>query len=201
MCLLVGVRPTGFRVKLKSEYSNKTDPHGSITLDIHNITFLQKMLIGLAPLFVSTWLFFLSLEIAFTTQFNPFIRVLAGFFCLTLFLGATPSTVDFRSIYHTFKEDPGYSCYQIALVILSGFLVLVLLAYYRFALLFDLFYFILTGIGYGILKYSFMGFNRLIRGITAGDCKSSQEINYKKFTRRRFKPTKPRKLGIEEAHW
>jgi hypothetical protein len=103
MCLLVGIRPKGISVKLRDQ-TRQVNPHGKVRVEPHGETFLQAALISLAPIFISTWLFFYSLEIAFSETFDPLLRILAGFFCLTLFLGAVPSTTDFHIISYCFKE-------------------------------------------------------------------------------------------------
>jgi hypothetical protein len=77
--------------------------------------------------------------------------------------------------------------------------VLGLLVYYGIKLWFDFIYYILGGIGYFALKYSFKGVNWLIRKVSSnGD---NYGVKYKEYTRRRFKPEKPRKSGIREAQW
>ena len=200
MCLLVGVRPLGIEIKLKDELTRITAPHGAVSFDSHGYSFLQSTLIGLAPTIVSTWLFFWSLEITFTQTFDPLIRILAGFFCLTLLLGAAPSAVDFRNIGRSFKKSPKYSCYQLFLVVLSGIMIWYILQYYEI-IIYNLFYFILVGIGYTVLKYSFMGIKIFIHSIYSKDRTNSTGRNFKKFTQKRFKPSKPYKLRKEEAHW
>ena len=199
MCLLVGIRPTGISVKLRGR-GGQVSPHGKVSVDPHGETFLQAALISLAPIFISTWLFFYSLEIVFSETFDPLLRLLAGFFCLTLFLGAVPSTTDFRIISICFKEDPKYSLYQLFLVFVSGVTTLMILMLYQVIIL-DILYFFLVGIMYGLFKYSFMGFNRLVYRIINHTERHPSRSTFKRFTRKRFKPTKPYKLGREEAHW
>jgi len=200
MCLIVGVRPTGIKIKLKDELTQITAPHGAVFLGSRGYTFLQYTLISLAPTIVSTWLFFWSLEIAFTQTFDPLIRISAGFFCLTLLLGAAPSAPDFRNIGRSFKQSPKYSCYQLFLVVLSGIIIWYILLYYEI-IIYNLFYFILVGIGYTVLKYSFRGIKIFFYSLYSKDRTSSTGRNFKKFTQKRFKPSKPYKLGKEEAHW
>jgi len=200
MCLLVGVHPRGIVIRLKNEMTHETDPHGAVFHDSHDISFLQSALIALAPTIVSTWLFFWSLDIALT-PFDPLIRILAGFFCLTLLLGAAPSVPDFRNIGRSFKKSPQYSIYQIVLVVTSGFVVWGILIHYHEIILYDLIYFVFVGIAYAILKYSFMGIKIFIYTIYSKDRTNSTGRNFKKFTQKRFKPSKPYKSGKEEAHW
>jgi hypothetical protein len=199
MCLLVGIRPKGISVKLRDQ-TGQVNPHGKVRVEPHGETFLQAALISLAPIFISTWLFFYSLEIAFSETFDPLLRILAGFFCLTLFLGAVPSTTDFHIISYWFKEDPKYSIYQLLLIFVSGVTTLMILMFYHIIIL-DIFYFFLVGIMYAVFKYSFMGFNKLIHSSHNHHERHPSRSNFKRFTRKRFKPTKPYKLGREEAHW
>jgi len=199
MCLLVGVRPTGISVKLRNGIG-EVSPHGRVSVEPHGETFLQAALISLAPIFISTWLFFYSLEIAFSETSDTLLRLFAGFFCLTLFLGAVPSTTDFRIISYWFKQDPKYSLYQLFLVFVSGVFTLMILMTYQILIL-DIFYFLLVGLMYGVLKYSFMGVNRLVHSSIKHQERHTTRSTYKRSTRKRFKPTKPYKLGREEAHW
>ena len=199
MCLLVGVRPTGISVKLRG-HGGQISPHGEVSVDPHGETFLQAALISLAPIFISTWLFFYSLEIAFTETFDPLVRLLAGFFCLTLFLGAVPSTTDFHIITICFKEDKQYSLYQLFLVFISGVTTLMILMFYQIIIL-DILYFILVGLMYGVFKYSFMGVNRIVHSSPNQHRRHPSRSSFKRSTRKRFKPSKPYKLGREEAHW
>ncbi len=202
MCLLVGIRPKSISVNLRSKYTNTVAPSGSVFLDPHGYTFLQALLISLAPALFSTWLFFWSFDVVFASEIEPFIRILAGLFCLTLFLGAAPSKQDLKNIGLVFRNDPRYSLYQIFLVLLSGLVVWTIIIFYGILLVLDIIYYILVGIGYVILKYSFIGLNRLLYSIMSKDNGTNQpKVKYRKFMRRRFKPTKPHKLGIREAQW
>lgn len=199
MCLLVGVRPTGISVKLKDR-TGQINPNGKVSFEPHGEAFLQAALISLAPIFISTWLFFYSLELVFSETIDPLLRIFAAFFCLTLFLGAVPSTTDFHIIVIRFKEDPKYSIYQLFMVFISGVIALAVIIFYQIIIL-DILYFFLVGIVYGIFKYGFMGFSRLLHTSFSHNESHPSRSNYKKSTRKRFKPTKPYKLGREEAHW
>ena len=202
MCLLVGIRPKSINVNLMSKHTNKVAPSGSVSLDPHGRTFLQSLLISLAPALFSTWLFFWSFDVVFASEIDPLIRFLAGLFCITLFLGAAPSKQDLRNIGLTFRDDPRYSLYQIFLVLLSGLAVWTIIILYGILLILDIIYYVLVGIGYIILKYGFMLLNRVLYSVMSKDNDSNQpKVKYRRFMRRRFKPTKPHKLGIREAPW
>jgi len=164
MSVLVGVPPKAISVKLKSETSNGISPHGYVDTGEKSKSFMQAFLIGLAPLFFSTWLFFFCLNVIF---FNPnlngsisddnvpFVVLGCGFVCLSLLIGLTPSKADFGFIGKAFSEDVGYSLYQICLVFLSGFLVWLLLIYFEIELMLDILYYILVFLFYYGLKYFF----------------------------------------------
>jgi len=201
MCLLVGIKPKEIKIKFRSEITNSPDPHGSVKHNNHKQTFLQQALISLAPLIISTWLFFWSLMIALNSSYNPVIRIIASFFCLSLFLGATPSMPDLQNIWRTFKTDINYSLYQIFLVLVSGLIVWLFLTHYGINLILDLLFYILVGIMYYILKYFLTGINYLAYLVTARNKNHLQNIQYKSLIKQRFKPKKPYKLGNEEAHW
>ena len=201
MCLLVGVRPSGIQVRLRSRQTGQAAPHGVVTLDMNSLrkmTFLQATLISLAPIIVATWLFFWCLTLVFTEALEPLLRVIAGFFCISLLLGGAPSQPDFKMIGHWFKKDPKYSIYQLFIVTLSIFLVWLTVLYYEIFLPLDIFYFVLVGICYYTLKYSLHGINKLIHIIFS---KKSSNIDYKAYTRKRFKPIKPYKLKTKEPRW
>ena len=205
MCIIVGVCPKGIVIRLRSRETGKVSPHGYVQTDPHNSTFLQEMFICLAPLIFSTWLFFWSLSIAFTAdQIHPLIRIAAGFFCVSLFLGATPSKPDFQIIGRSFRKVPKYSLYQVALLLLSGFFVWAILFYYSIVLPLDIIYYILVGVGYYIVKYSFRAVGWALFKIISfhnPQRSTSPRIRYGRFMRRRFKPSKPSKFGKREAPW
>ena len=200
MALIVGVRPKGIQIKLRSK-EGIIAPHGRVRVDAHGETFLQAALISLAPLFFSTWLFFWMLDILFIENVNIFLFFIAIFLICSLFFGAAPSVVDFTIIWHSFKEDPKYSLYQILLLIISGFLVWILLLTFEVALIIDLLYYLFVGIMYNILKHLIRGIGYLIHLGSKANKNGHRYLKYGVFIRHRFRPTKPYKLGIEEAHW
>ncbi len=204
MCIIVGIRPKGIVIRLRSRMTGNVNPSGKVSVDWHNGTFLQAMFICLAPLIFATWLFFWSLSIVFTAHLNPFIRIIAGFFCVSLFLGATPSKPDFRIIGHWFKKNPKYSLYQLTLLVLSGFFMWAVLVYYSIVLPLDLIYYILVEIGYYILKYGFRAIGWAVFKVASfhnPQRSTSPRIKYGQFMARRFKPSKPSKFGKREAPW
>ncbi|MFX1338890.1 MAG: hypothetical protein ACFFDK_09800 [Promethearchaeota archaeon] len=201
MCLIVGIKPKEIKIKFRSEITNKPNPHGHVKHDGHKQTFLQQTLISLAPLIISTWLFFWSLMIALNSSYNPLVRIAASFFCLSLILGASPSMPDFQNIWRAFKTNLSYSLYQIFLVLVSGILVWLLLNYYEINLMLDLLFYILIGIMYYLLKYVLMGINYFVYIVIVRHKNGLQNKMYRLLNKQRLKPQKPYKLGNEEAHW
>lgn len=201
MCLIVGLRPVDFKVRLRSKNTGKIDPNGSVSFEGHNGTFLQVALVSLAPLFFSTWLFFLFLWIALFGQIDPFWRILAAFLCFSIFFGATPSKPDLENIGRWFKKDPKYSLYQIFLLLSSGICVWAILTFYNITLIIDILYYLLVGIGYYMVKYLLQGFNWISNKILNGSKSVNPPMNYNRFKRSKFKPSKPSKLGKREPPW
>ena len=162
---------------------------------------MQNFLVAFAPLYISTWLFFWSLTIFLTPSFDDFIRVSAAFFCASLLMGAAPSHPDLVIMVNSFKSDTRYSLYQIFLALLSGISVWLTTTYYNIVLPFNFLYFIVIGITYCGFYFLFKGINRLFYLSHSKSPRTSNRVKLGPFTRRRFKPTKPHKLGIEEPHW
>lgn len=192
MCILVGIRPKGFQVRLRSYVTGRTAPSGQVDFDSHNMTFLQAALIALAPIIIGSWLFFLGLRLMFAGVYDVLIIILAFLLCFSLLLGGAPSRQDIGVMCDWFKKDPKYSLYQIFLVVLSIITVWVFLSFYNLVLPLDVLFFILAGICYYPLKYTFLGLSILIHSIMF---RGASGMKYNEYTRKRFKPAKPHKIG------
>jgi len=200
MCKLLNVPTESITVK----YWNKgrPSPSGRVMLkEAQRISFLQGSLIALAPLFISTWLIFWSLLIAFTPSIEPMFFILALAFLISLLIGAAPSFQDFKTIRYAFERDPTYSIYQICLVLLSGLIVWGIIAYYQFIIPYSFISYILIGVGYFILKYSFIGIRTIIYKTQQKNIHRTSELNFRNFTRKSVKPARAYKIRIEEAQW
>jgi hypothetical protein len=213
MCVITNTRIESInligRLENKEKDTNNKDPkydyYGNVRINGNKrITFLQALLIGLAPLFVSFWLFFYLLEQLFNPQLNIFLFFLYTFIMISIAIAAAPSLADVRTIPNAFKNDPRYSMYQIFLSVLSILLIWVLINIYQlsFFLFHEVINYVLIMITYYVFKYSFRGINQIIYKISSRNRRlSNRSHHFKRYTRRRFRPTKPRKLGKEEAHW
>jgi len=189
MNLVVGIKPEGIKIKWRNGQTYQRSPHGAVGSKPRS--FLQAVLICLGPLYISTWLVFLSLTIMFSSRFNPILRIVAGLFCVSLILGAAPSGPDFANIHRTFGNDPHHSLYQIFLIILSGVILWMFLLFAQILFFLDVFYYlVITGI-YFSLKFSFLGVHRVICKLLSRDYKKPAKIKLKQFTRPLYKPKKP----------
>ena len=193
--LAVGIIPRGIEVRYRIKETGAPNPHGSVTSSPKR-KFLQAFLICLAPLYISTWLIFWSLAIAFNALYAPLIRILAGFFCFSLFLGAAPSNTDFKNIFRAFEKDPSYSIYQISLVLISILLNWAIISFYNITLMLDVYYYVVIMITYYLLKYGVVGIDKIIENLRFQYFQNSLRLNHKNFN-----PFNHHKIKIEEAQW
>jgi hypothetical protein len=108
---------------------------------------------------VSTFLFLFCLDVIFNIETDPWVNVVAIFFCVSLMIGSEPSGQDMRLIGVTFRRDPRYSLYQIALVVASGVIVWLFVDLYFISLPFEVLYyieyFLFVVLFYFLLKITF----------------------------------------------
>lgn len=211
MCIITNARIENINIIDRAENKEKEkigkygryNYFGTIKISENKrLTFLQATLIALAPLFISFWLFFYLFDQLLNPQLNIFLFFLYAFIMISIALAAAPSLADILCIPRALKNDPYYSIYQIFLSALSIFLVWLLINIYQFSFFHEAMNYILIMIVYYVFKYGFRGINGIIYKISSRNRRSSSRSHhFKRYTRRRFKPTKPRKLGREEAHW
>jgi hypothetical protein len=206
MCLLTNTHIEKIRLLAKDENKEmrgKFDYFGNITVKGGNrLTFLQALLISLAPLMFSFWLFFYLWDLIFNPELNMMLFFLYLFVMISIVLAAAPSFADLISIPKAIQQDPHYSLYQAILLSLSIIAVWILALVFQLSFVHEFITYILIMIFYYAFKYSFRGINELFQTLRLRNVNLlSNQIPYGLFTRRRFKPTKPKKLGIEEAHW
>jgi len=209
MCILTNARIKEITLLGKRRYKGKEKENddkfeyfGRVRLsDKRRLTFLQALLIGLAPLIFSFWLFFLLWEQILNPQLDIMLFFLYLFIMISTVLAAAPSFEDLTSIPQAFKNDPHYSLYQIFLSTLSIITVWIVIVEFQISFFHEIINYILIMIFYYIFKYSFRGLNELIYKIRFKNAIPSNRIKYRAYRRKRFKPTKPRKLGKREAPW
>ncbi len=128
------------------------------------LTFLQALLTGLAPLVFSFWLFFIILEYLFSV---PDIEVLYFFLLIflmfSIILAAAPSALDLFNIPAAFQNNLRYSLYQLGLLLLSILFTWLLSFTMSLQGYYELLYYLLIGIFYYGLKYGIKGIKRMAR--------------------------------------
>ena len=141
--ILFGVKTGKIKVKYRSENKGRVAPHGSVGLpEFERNSFLQTFVGSVAPLLVSTLLFLFCLDVIFNLETEAWVDVVVTVFCVSLFIGSEPSAQDMRLIGMTFRNDPRYSFYQIALVVASGLIVWLFVDLYFIYLPFEVLYYI-----------------------------------------------------------
>jgi hypothetical protein len=200
--VLFGVKTGRIKVKYRSEDKMRVAPHGSVGLpELERNSFLQTFVGSVAPLFVSTFLFLFCLDVIFNIETEVWVNVVAIVFCVSLFIGSEPSGQDMKLISKTFRRDPRYSVYQIALVVVSGlivwFFVDLYFIYLPFEVLYYIEYFLFVVLGYFVLKIVVSIFVSSFRALRGYRFPSIRLLTRK----RRFKMFAPRKLQEKEAQW
>jgi len=191
MNLAVGIVPEKIEINWRSKQTRQINPHGLVRSKPRS--FLQAVVICLAPLYISTWLFFLSLQFAANTNVGPVIRIIAILFCVSLILGAAPSSVDFNNIPKGFLIDPLNSLYKVFLIILSGVILWIIILYTQIVFILDVFYyFAIIGL-YLLLRFSVLGISRGISELQSRNFRKPSKVRIRRFTRTHYKPKKPQK--------
>jgi len=202
LCVLFGVKTGKIKVKYRSEDKTRVAIHGSVSVpEFERNSFVQTFVISVAPLFVSTLLFLFCLDIIFNIETEAWVDVIATIFCVSLFIGSEPSGQDMKVIGKTFRKDPRYSLYQIALVVTSGLIVWLFVdlyfIYLPFEVLYYIEYFLFVILVYFLLKIFVSIFVSIFRGLNKSKFPSIKLMT----RRRRFKMFAPRKLKEKEAQW
>jgi hypothetical protein len=192
MSLTVGRKPADISVKWRDDnYKHIRNPHGSVSPSKPE-SFLQAFIISLAPLYLSTWfIFFLWFDIIFTPFYDPLIKTVAVFILLSVLLTASPSGQDIRTIGKAFIFDPKNSWYQILLIICSILILLFFIIITHIVFPLDIFYYLAIAGIYLTLKFTLIAIRKLVCIINLYNYKKPHKIKFKRFTRKRYKPTKP----------
>ena len=167
--------------------------------DYVKLTFLQALLIGLAPLYISYWLFFFLWE----QMKNPNLDVVVFYVYLivmiSLVLSAAPSFADVVNIFGVFYFDWRYSLYQIVLLLLSVGTVWLVITSSQIQVFHEIVTYIAILVAYyGFktgamgLKSTYLHYVRKRKGLFY-----KRKIKSKSMTRRRVTPLKTK----EEAQW
>ena len=127
---------------------------GKVLLDdISKITFLQALLVSLAPIYVSFWLFFLLLEQILLMKLDVLLFYLSIFIMVSIFLASAPSFADISMIPKTFMNNPTYSLYQTLLLGLSFGTIWLISTIYQIVYFHELIIYSMIFLTYYIIKY------------------------------------------------
>jgi hypothetical protein len=194
-CVLFGVKTGKLQVKYRSEDKIRVAPHGSVSLpEFERNSFVQTFVISLAPLLVSTFLFLFCLDVIFNIETEAWVNVVAIVFCVSLLIGSEPSGQDIKVIGKTFRRDPRYSLFQIALIIASGTIVWFFVDLYIISLPFEVLYyieyFLFVILVYFLLRIVVSTFVSIFKTFVKPKYPSVKQLTRK----RRFKKLAPRKL-------
>lgn len=140
--------------------------------------FLQAVITGLAPLYLSFWLFFFLLDQVFNPETPDLLIVIYVFLMLSIIFAAAPSSVDLQNIPSAFSKNVRYSAYQIILVIISIITAVFITVHYSLSFNHEIFFYLLIMILYYGWKYSF----RFIKSISLLFQKDSNPSVKKKYT-------------------
>jgi len=201
LCKLTGVKVQRVRAHYRSRITGMASPHGYVSLKEGEVmSFFQALVIGLAPLFIHAWLIIACFDLLHTPGFEDLVYVGIGLLIVSLFIGSAPSSADLRNCYKAFTRSPAYSLYQLLLLGLSILTLFIIFQVIPLSLpselLAHIVLYMLVAIGYFGFKYGFQGLNNAYHNVHG-----SGRFHLNLLLRRRHRPIKPRKVGIEEPHW
>ncbi|MEJ2249644.1 MAG: hypothetical protein P8Y70_14950 [Candidatus Lokiarchaeota archaeon] len=150
--LITGIVPFGMGI-------NKTRDGKYWGYVVSNIqrSFLQAVLICLAPIYLSTWLIYYLLLLFFNPLMPLILRLICMLLIVSSVIGASPSKQDFQNVPKAFSRDPKYSLFQLGTLGLSFLICLSLFTMYSIKITLTIYYYLCIWIGYIILKYCFSG--------------------------------------------
>jgi hypothetical protein len=200
LCKLVGVPVKRIFVQYRNKRTGTVALAGAVVLkEPRRMSFLQALVTGFAPLFISSWLIMFCFDLLSNPFLEDYFYFFISFMIVSLMFGGAPSHADIRICYNSFKRSPVYSVYQIFLLFISIFTVVLYVNISVFVnsleFLIYILQFISIGVIYFIYKYIFRYCNHLLRKLGF-----FKRFNAKLLTRKRHQPIKAHKIGIEETH-
>ena len=130
--------------------------------DFSKLKFLQALLIGLAPIYISFWLFLFLLQQIILMELDVLLFYISIFIMISIFLGAAPSFADLSLIPKAFNNDPTYSLYQTFILLLSFGTIWLISSAYQVIYLHEIIFYSIVFLTYYVLKYLFRGIKGLI---------------------------------------
>jgi len=191
MCVVTNTRIR--TIKLLERTDGKSDfgfnYGGRVELkDYLKLTFLQGLLIGFAPIYISFWLFFFLWGQLKTPNIDVLLFYVYIFVMMSLVLSAAPSFADVLVIFGAFHFDWRYSFYQIGLTLLSVVTVWFVVSYYQIQFFHEIVIYVLIFIGYYGFRFGLKGLKGMYSLLFAKRSKyGTKHMKPKALTRRRIK--------------
>jgi len=202
MCLITRVPFKGISVSHRDEKTRRIKIHGSVKLrEPYQGTLMQGFLIGFAPLLICAWVIYFCFNIAKKPVYDPIMRIIAGFICVSCILAIQPSRADMRIIRTSFHMARAYSWYQMFLLVSSFIITWLVVERFQIFFPYEFIYYFIIAIIYFILKYGFMAINRILYDLSHLNISRRPHLHFKRFMRYRHRPPKSYKIGVEEAQW
>ena len=198
-CFIFRVPTNGMKIYFMDRERGVVSPGGYVNLaEGPRISMMQSLMIGIAPLFISTFLFMGCLDIIFTFETTLEVQIIVIILAISLVLTAAPSQVDISNIFKAAAGDPLQSFLQFLYIVASLFISIYIVDLSGIILplevLYYVSYFAFTIILYSIIILLVRILKATFRHIFPVDSYSSKQIQ-----RKRHKPKKPPKH--EEGSW
>jgi len=189
--------------KIPSQKPDRFSLGGEVILkEEERMSFLKAFLIGLAPSYICFWAFWFFWGQILNAGLDELTIFLYILLMCSLVLGAAPSLGDLKSIGSAFSRNIYHSIYQIILIGASMLTVWFALYIYQFQVVHEIFIYLFFAAGYAVYRYSILGMYTLGQKLYVRPRPMAQKsASVHRLTRRRHKPMKPQKGGIEEPHW
>ena len=201
MCILTNTHIRSIKIVERADPESKFGLKygGRVDLkDYVKLTFLQALLIGLAPLYISFWLFFFLWEQIKNPSLDVVVFYIYLFVMVSLVLSAAPSFADVLAVFGAFHFDWRYSLYQIGLVLLSVGTVWLIFTYYQIQVFHEIVTYVSIFAGYYGYKTGAKGLKVIyLHYLRRKGLFYSRKTKTKSLTRRRVTPVKT----SDEAQW
>ncbi len=178
--------------KLDFKEEHRYEYYGEVQTQAHRISFLQAVLIGFAPLYISFWIFFTLLELLTTLRVDAVGATISVLIMISISLSAAPSFADLSIIPKAFLNDSNYSMYQIFLLLISLLLTFTTLSTFKLHGIHGLYVYLIIVVFYVGFKYGFQIISILLHRNKFFGKRISNKRKFKKLVRRRFRPEKIR---------
>ena len=202
VCIITNTRIYNFTLLKKVEnerLSNKIYGEQVNIRDDLRISFLQALVVGLAPVFVSFWIFFFLLNELYNPNIDDIVAIFYVFLMVSMLLAAAPSTGDLSQIASAFTYDIAYSVFQLLVLVISIFSVWMVITAQQIPIVHEIVNYIFILLIYYPIKYLFIGLNRLCQWDFKKKKSASRSYSIKR--RRAMRRFYRNKISEKEAQW